>query len=328
MRLIFLFIAIALAAGAFVITMQFTKKDEDHPVVGQPQVVVKEAPTTNVYTAKQEIATGTIITPSMLDIQPWPSHLLLSDMVVAEPKQPSDLVKMVARTSFAKGEPLIRSKLANEKDPNFLAAALPKGKRAMTIAADMISGVAGFVFPGDDVDVLITHDVVTGTTETKSATGVTTSTKKVDPITEILLSDVRVLAVNQKSATHAGEPPINPVSISLEVSPSEAQKLRLAETGNGKLSVVLRSLKDKDNIELVRPTAVTDLSHATPPGFFPVLYDYTGQAIEIPGMPSPPPGVAVKEKAASSATGKTETANNTITVVKGVKAESVEVERP
>src|SRR5580658_4035513 len=95
----------------------------------------------------------------MLYIQTWPKHLKLDDMVEANPSEPSGLLKMVARTPFTKGEPIMLSRLANEKDPSFLAASLPKGMRVVTIAVDQVSGVAGFIFPGDRVDVIITHDI-------------------------------------------------------------------------------------------------------------------------------------------------------------------------
>jgi Flp pilus assembly protein CpaB len=79
-----------------------------------------------------------------------------------------------------------------------------------------------------------------------------------------------------------------PANLSLEVSAEDAQKIRLAENGNGRLSVALRSLKDKDTSALVRPSGITDLS-----------------AVRI--VPNPD--------------------NNEITVVRGVKAESVGVSK-
>jgi len=319
MRLIIMFIAIALAAGAFFITMHFTSEPQESklPVV-TPEVQVKEAPSVDIYTAKQDISIGTIIKPEMLDIQPWPKHLVLEDMVVNNPGQPTDVVKMVVRTPFSKGEPIIRNKLANASDPSFLAASLPKGMRVVTIAVDAVSGIGGFVFPGDRVDVLVTHDIVLGKNATSVAAttpapGSTTSaaTVKKDPVTEVLLSNVRVMAVNQKSTAHGGEPPILPNNISLEVSASDAQKLRLTENGNGRLSLALRSLKDKEEMQLARPTGIGDLSRLTPPSYFPVLYDNNGQT------PAPADAKVDDDDSKSS-----------ITVVRGVKAEAVEVSRP
>lgn len=284
MRLIFLFVAIALAAGAFLLTMNLTKKPEDTASlpVTEPKVVVKEVPTVDVYVARQEIPIGSIVERPMLDIQPWPTHLLLPDFVqVGDPNAPAPIEKMVVRTPFQKGEVIMQSKMANPKDPSFLAAAMPKGMRAVTITSDPVGGVAGFVFPGDRVDVLITHQVgvpgVTDTTDGRAALG--------EPVTEVLLSNVRVLAINQKATAHGAEGPQMPSSVTLEVTQADAQRLRLTEAGNGKLSLTLRPLKDKDSIELARPTGVGDLSRITPPAYFPFLYDkkndYSAQVVNL-----------------------------------------------
>jgi pilus assembly protein CpaB len=317
-----MFIAIALAAGAFFITMRLTTGENDKSLpITQPHLVTKEVPTVDIYTAKQDIPIGEVIQQPMLDIQPWPKHLLLPDMIPANPNQPNEIVRMVARTPFQKGEPIILNKLANDKDPSFLAASLPKGMRVVTIAVDPMTGVGGFLFPGDRVDVLVTHDLnLDKPSEKKSnpakANGQNAANVKKDPVTEVLLSNIRVMAVNMKSTAHGGEPPVQPSHVSLEVSAADAQKIRLTEYGNGRLSLALRSLKDREEADLPRPTGVGDLSRLTPPAYFPVLYDVNGQA----NFTSPEAEARVKEEE--------EEAKGSITVVRGVKPEEVEVSRP
>jgi pilus assembly protein CpaB len=328
MRLIIMFVAIALAAGAFIITMNLTSGNKEPNIpVAVPQVAHQEVPTVDIYTAKKEISVGAIIKQDMLDIQPWPKHLELPDMVPAT-GQPSEVIGMVARTPFVKGEPIIMTKLANDKDPSFLAAALPKGMRVATIGVDAISGVGGFVFPGDRVDVLITHDIpaVKKNSDAKTETGAQQTPPKDDPITEVLLSNIRVMAVNTKSMAHGGEPPIVPNNVSLEVSATDAQKLRLADSGHGRLSLALRSLKDDQETELARPTGMGDLSRLTPPAYFSVLYDSNGQANYIPKITSTAEGPA----GANAEPGSPDDGDDklSVTVVRGVKAEAVEVSRP
>lgn len=311
MRLIIFFVAIALAAGAFVLTSRFTTqpKDSDIPIA-QPQTIIKDVPTADIYIAKQEIPIGTIIKPEMLDIQPYPKNLLLDGMVQADPNNPSPaIVRMVARTPFLKGEPLFMNKLGNEKDPGFLAAALPKGFRAVTIAVDNISGVGNFVYPGDRVDILITHDVGLD----KAAAPPAGAVQPKDPITEVLLPNVKVLAVNQKPIIQGNEPPTPLTNVSLEVSSVDAQKLRLTENGNGRLSLALRSLKDREENELARPTGLSDLSRLTPPAYFPVLYDTTDKASKESEPTAPGAEMPMK---------------SVVNVVRGVKAEPVEVSQP
>jgi pilus assembly protein CpaB len=323
MRLIIFFVAIALAAGAFVLTSQFTTKPAETglPIV-QPQIIVQDVPTVDIYMARQDISIGTIIKPEMLDIQPYPKNLLLEDMVQADPNTASNIVKMVARTPFQKGEPLFMSKLGNEKDPSFLAAGLPKGMRVVTIAVDTVSGVGNFVYPGDRVDVLITHDVTLEKYKLGSDAPAASQAEaiKKDPVTEVLLSNIKVLAVNQKSMVKANEPPAPLTNVSIEVSAVDAQKLRLTENGNGRLSLALRSLKDKDENELARPTGLSDLSRLTPPAYFPVLYNNTNagntaSTTETPETPATAADAGLPVK-------------SFVNVVRGVKAESVEVSQP
>jgi len=349
MRLIILFVAIALAAGVFFVAMHFTAPKEETPLpVVKAEVKYEKEPTVNVYTAREDIPIGSVLKQEMLDIQPWPSHLMLPDMVAADPTQAPTIVKMIVRTPFQKGEPIIINKLANEKDPSFFAAALPKGMRAVTISVDVISGVGGFVFPGDRVDVLITHDVTPpslsalsrmlsnagsnnreaanegasamngeaqegNSPETHKSGSSTVTIVQKDPITEVLLSNVAVLAINQKSATHEGEMPAVPSNVSLQVSAADAQKLRLAENGNGRLSLALRSLKDRDETTAPRPTGIGDLSHLLPPSYFPVLYDESGHPIYAEGANLP------EEESSYS---------NMVVVVRGVQVQPVEVSRP
>lgn len=310
MRLIIFFVAIALAAGAFVLTSRFTAQPTDSAIpIAQPQTIIKDVPTADIYIAKQEIPIGTIIKPEMLDIQPYPKNLLLDGMVQADPNNPSPaIVRMVARTPFLKGEPLFMNKLGNERDPGFLAAALPKGFRAVTIAVDNISGVGNFVYPGDRVDILITHDVGLD----KAVAPPAGTVKPKDPITEVLLPNVKVLAVNQKPIIQGNEPPQPLTNVSLEVSSVDAQKLRLTENGNGRLSLALRSLKDREENELARPTGLSDLSRLTPPAYFPVLYDTTDKS----------------SNTEPAATGTEMPMKSVVNVVRGVKAEPVEVSQP
>lgn len=325
MRLIIFFAAIALAIGAFFLTSQMTSKPkEDALPVVQPTTIIKDAPSVDIYTAKQDISIGTIIKPTMLDIAPYPKNLLLDGMVQADPNNPStDIVKMVARTPFQKGEPIFMNKLGNEKDPSFMAAALPKGMRMVTIAVDTVSGVGNSVYPGDRVDVIITHDVVLDKSKASADPAPAghpgeAETVKKDPITEVLLSNIKVMAVNQKPLIHGNDPPAPLTNVSIEVSAVDAQKLRLTENGNGRLSLALRSIKDQDENELARPTGLNDLSRLTPPAYFPVLYDNivkgpaTSAAVETPKVDSALP-LPTKSY---------------VSVVRGTKIDPVEVTQP
>lgn len=335
MRLIGLFIAIALAAAAALVTMKFTggKGDSDQSRVVNPVVVKEEVPVVNILVAKTDLPIGTQIKQEDLDIQPWPAHLKLDEFIPSEGENKVNLVGMVTRTPFKAHEPMILSRLANPNDPSFLAASLPKGMRAVTIATDAIAGVGGFVYPGDHVDVLLTHEVPrSNLTEEDRRKNV----KPTEQVTEVFLTDVRVLAVNQKSTSGGGEEPTVPSNVSISVSQKDAERLRLAER-NGTLSLALRSLEDKNDTSRVRPVGVGDLSRITPPSYYPVLYDittdYTPKIIDVFGKPAEQADATEGEESdetleLSPAMFDMGSATKDITVIRGTQKETVGVDRP
>ena len=215
--------------------------------------------TVNIYVASQSITIGSTITQDMLAIQPWPEHLVLDGFVRAEGGP--NLAGMVARSAFQAQEPFLMNKLANPNDPNFLAGALPKGMRIITLQTNEIEGVGGFVFPGDRVDVLLTHQITRWTNGTGSVAAA--PVQEVEPITETVLTNTLVVAVDQRASsgntTDRNGNLTVPRSVSLMVSPADAQRLRLGSQ-KGTLTLVLRSLQDKETSDPLLTTRVSDVS--------------------------------------------------------------------
>lgn len=336
MRLIGFFIAVVLAAGAAFMVMKLQEeppeeKEEEVRIVKEVVREVEEVPKVDIMVARQPIEIGVPLTPELVDYQPWPEHLVLDDFIIRDEKGNIGLMQMVTRAPFQTREPIIRSKLANPDDPSFLAAALGKGMRATTIAVDSISAVAGFVYPGDRVDVLITHRVQTGSDVNAGN----------EQITEILLPNVKVIAVDQRATVNTGEGPMIPATVTLEVSQSDVQKLRLAEQ-TGTLSLALRSMEDKDAIDLATPTGVADLSRVTPPTYFPILYDnithYEAQVVD-PYAEEKEKAKATREKPkdlsellpepiAQPSAPAAPVGGGSVTIYRGVESSIVEVNRP
>lgn len=355
MRIVFLFIAIAISAAAAFIAynmMTGNSQQQDASLVVQPQVVEKQVPTKDVYVARREIKVGDVIQQDMLDRQPWPKHLIGPGFVVAGNDAPK-LIGMVARNPFAPGEVVMDTKLANPQDPSFVAASIPDGSRAVTIAVNAISGVAGLIFPGDRVDVLITHSLyskknndretlevldealdelldIQENTDPKESNdemkdrlavvnakvGVVKAKGEIEePVTEILVPDIRVLAINQRVVTTGKEEKrdLVPQTVTLEVKKEDAQRLKLAEK-QGTLSLALRSLHDK-SAELIDPLADGDLSRTVPPGYFPKLYEFDSEY----------PKELLNKKRFARKKSKDE---NKVTVVRGVKVEEMEFDFP
>jgi pilus assembly protein CpaB len=248
--------AIAFAAIAAFIVLRMAGKDEQQA----PVVVTAAAPsvkTVNVYVASQPISIGSRVTQEMIGVQPWPENLLIEGFIRTEGGP--NVVGMLARAPFAAQEPLMLSKLANPNDPNFLAGSLPKGMRVITLQTNEVESSGGFIFPGDRVDVMLTHQVTAAPGSDPASTPVA------EPVTETILTNATILAVDQR-ATGAGTTDKNgnliiPRTVSLMVSPSDAQRLKLASQ-RGTITFVLRSLEDKETSDPLSTTHLSDVSNA------------------------------------------------------------------
>lgn len=251
MRYVLLLVAAFIAIGVGVFTLQVSGKKNEPSPVAQATQDSSQVTTVEVLVARQAIDVGTIIEEPMIDRQPWPSHLVLDGFITTGSPN-SNLVGKVARAPLQAREPFMASKVANPNDPSFLAAALPAGMRAVTIATDAVSGVAGYLFPGDRVDVLLTHNIPQ---ELRNKKQNIQRYNERPQITETLISNVRVLAVNvrESSVKEAAKTVSIPTNVTLEVNRYGAQRLRLAEK-QGTLSLSLRSIKDGNQNDPARPT--------------------------------------------------------------------------
>ncbi|MDG1286251.1 MAG: Flp pilus assembly protein CpaB [Rickettsiales bacterium] len=316
MRPLVFILIFAIAVGAMALMYNLIAGDkESTQLLQKPQVVEKKVPEKLVYVAKQEIPVGTVIEQGMIDKQTWPQHLVGPSFIVAGDKAPT-IVGMVARSHFQPREVILRAKLANPNDPSFLAATLPAGMRAVTVSVNGVTSVAGFVYPGDRVDVLLTHTLISD----KEKQEASLSEDEDDDIkgqyekrvTEILVPDVRVLAIDQYAMAGQQDPKKKkrlPSSVTLELGQLDSQRVRLAER-EGEISLALRSLKDK-GAAWVRPSGQEDLTRGLPPGNFPQLYDFD---------------VEFSEDMLKRAQKKDDTTKAKISVVRGNKIEELEVE--
>ena len=245
MRIVGILIAavVALAAAYFVYNVM---NDGNKPIV--VETAAQQGGTIKVLVAAREIELGESLDATAVQTADWPEHLVSDiDGFVTEQDDIQTVMGRIVRSPFVKGEPLNMKRLSNPEDPNFIAAHLPEGMRMATVSSDAIAGLAGFVYPGDRVDVLITHKFSL-LPEVTEATNIRETS-----MTETLISNIRVLAVNQRATvepvsdegTGAEDRDRIPTSVSLEVSVADAAKLRLAQE-TGYVSLALRSLKDKD----------------------------------------------------------------------------------
>jgi len=203
-----------------------------------------------ILVARKALAVGTIIDAESLTYQPWPKELMQSAYYVegGADSDPKTLLGTVVRYQITAGQPLTRGALVGPQDRGFLAAALGPGMRAITVPVNVSTGVAGFVFPGDHVDVVLTQNVEGG--------GDGPALK----VSETIIRNVRVLATDQRitDKDKDGKTEVKTFSnVTFEVTPRIAEKLAVAQS-LGTLSLSLRSLAD-NTADLERAVAAGEI---------------------------------------------------------------------
>jgi pilus assembly protein CpaB len=194
---------------------------------------VVQAPAKMVLVAAKTLPAGTFIKDDNLKWQPWPEDGVMDGYAVKGQREAKDFVGAVVRSVITAGEPLTDARLVHPGDRGFLAAVLDPGKRAVSVPVNATSGIAGFVFPGDWVDVLMTMRIrVDGDGEK--------SRSETRYFSETLLTDVRVLAIDQAVENKKGEPAVAKTA-TLEVDPKQAEKVAIG-LEMGSLSLSLHSL--------------------------------------------------------------------------------------
>jgi pilus assembly protein CpaB len=242
--LILFVIALSLAGGtAMLVRSLLAQKTAE---VEAAPLARPAAPQKSVLVARSAIARGQILKPQDFSWQVWPEGGIDKNYIQAGTRSAEAFAGWVARDPFAPGEPISEAKIVAPGSRGFLAAALAPGMRAVSVPVTATSGISGFVFPGDQVDILITHGL-------PGSGGNADSQHRA---AETVLRDVRVIAVDQKLESKNGEPLVAHTA-TLEVTPKQSEIIAVA-TEIGKLSLSLRSLATDD------PAAgSTDNAHGT-----------------------------------------------------------------
>ena len=233
--------SISLIAAAFLLvvgTVVFARSwlESQRAPISAP-VAEKRAVVTEVLVAKLDLPVGSFIKQGDLNWQSWPDDALPESYLIQGEAKEEDLFGTVVRRSFSAGQPITMDRIIKPGDRGFLAAVLQAGFRAVSIPVNAASGIAGLVFPGDRVDLILTHAIST----TKS----TGEKEGSEPrASETILKNVRVLALDQMINDQEGEPRLAKTA-TLEVLPKQAEILAVARE-LGSLSLSLRSLVKND----------------------------------------------------------------------------------
>lgn len=233
-------VAVAIAVVASVSLYNYLKGQEEKVKEAMEVATAIE----KVVVADKEIPIGTPVDATQVKLADWPKANVppgafssleeVADRVVLQTILPGDVIT----------EPKLRP---TEGPPGIMTYKIPKGHRAMTVAVDQVSGVAGFITPGSMVDVVMT----------------TTPPKKKLAVSKIIFQNVPVLATGQIIETREGDPVLVP-TVTLDVSPDDAEKLATAAS-EGKLRLLLRRAGDTDVLLTKGATVTRVLSEAGKP---------------------------------------------------------------
>ena len=201
-----------------------------------PAVATATAP---VVVASATIERGKVIEAGQLKVANYPADAVptgafraVTDLTGA----PAD--KRVAMRAIAANEPILADRISGPGGRMVLSASLTQGMRAVSLRSNDVAGVAGFVLPGDRVDILLTRQIGSG------------------QVTQVLAENVRVLGVDQTDDDQANKPQVAK-AVTVEVTPDQAQKVSLAQAV-GQVSFSLRHTADQLPLSR-RATTVADL---------------------------------------------------------------------
>jgi len=198
-------------------------------------VTIESAPQqalTTVVVAKTPLRFGDELNRENLRVTNWPSDSVPEGAFTSVEDLLGANERRVALREIGVNETVLKSRVSGFGGRATLSAIIGPDMRAVTIRVNDVHGVAGFVLPGDHVDVLFTRPAGAGT-ENASQT---------PPITDVLLQNLKVLGVDQVADSQK-EQPVVAKAVTLEVSTAQAQKIALA-TQVGTLSLVLRNTAD------------------------------------------------------------------------------------
>ncbi len=229
-------LVIALAAGG--LAAYLVSATDNKPAPAAP---VAQLPTVDVLVAKSDIGLGQTVKPEDLQWQTWPQATASSSFIRRNerPDATTQIAGSIARAPFIAGEPIREAKLVKADGSGFMAAILPSGMRAVSTEISAESGAGGFILPNDRVDVLLTvreknvlHPELPEVVQAR-----------------VILSNIRVLAIDQAPKEKDGQTTVIGRTATLELKPEQAAQLAASRQA-GTLSLALRSIADADAVEV------------------------------------------------------------------------------
>jgi pilus assembly protein CpaB len=232
-------VVLTIAIGAGGVAAYLASGSDSKPPPAEPVVQLQ---TVDVLVAKADIGLGQTVTPNDLLWQSWPAASASNSFIRRSdhPNATTEFTGSIARSPFIAGEPIREPKLVKANGSGFMAAILPQGMRAISTEISPETGAGGFILPNDRVDVLLT----------RKEKNPDKSNSNDIVVTEIILSNIRVLAIDQAPKEKDGQNTVVGRTVTLELKPEQAPLLAAARQA-GTLSLALRSIADINQVEIV-----------------------------------------------------------------------------
>jgi pilus assembly protein CpaB len=196
--------------------------------------------TVDVLVAKSDIGLGQSVSPENVQWQTWPAASASNNFIrrSERPDAATQIAGSIARAPFIAGEPIREPKLVKANGSGFMAAILPTGMRGISTEISPETGAGGFILPNDRVDVILT----------KRDKNPDQSGQPDIVNSEIILTNVRVLAIDQAPKEKEGQNAVVGRTVTLELKPEQAETLARARQ-TGTLALALRSIADLNMVE-------------------------------------------------------------------------------
>jgi pilus assembly protein CpaB len=230
-------VVLIIALGAGGVAAYLASGSDDKPA---PQAVAAPLPTVDVLVAKSDIGLGQSLKQDDLQWQTWPAGTASSSLIRRSdrPDASNQMTGSIARAPFIAGEPILEQKLVKGDGSGFMAAILPTGMRAISTEISPETGAGGFILPNDHVDVILSRREKN--TDRGGLPDIIISTT--------ILSNVRVLAIDQTPKEKDGQNVVVGKTVTLELKPDQAETLARARQA-GTLSLALRSITDINAVD-------------------------------------------------------------------------------
>jgi pilus assembly protein CpaB len=230
-----------------------------------------------IVVATRDLDIGATVEPADLRLEEWPANHVPEDSF----SEVDQVVQGVPVARILSGEPVMRRRLAPPGSGVGLSPKVPVGMRAVSVRVDDVTGLAGFVLPEAQVDVLVT--------------GTPLASPEAGRMTRTILSKVKVISAGENlEPDSSGKPQRVPV-VTLLVSPEQAELLTLAAS-QGRLQLVLRNMRDEEVVETrgvrERQMFAMDWEPTRPEG--PRRASAPAATLALPPAPPAPPPIQIE----------------------------------